>query len=242
MKLAINHLLTTLLIAIVTTQAIIAQDTAKAHEVNVGDFTTLRVVNNINVVYHAVEDSAGYVKFFTTSKVANQIFLMNNGKGKLVIQAAEDAVNPALLPTIHVFSKTLQEAINDGNKTLTVDAVITTPKFTGATSGNGQVLIKSLNCNETVLKIVTGKGFVKAGGQTHNLSCGNLGTGKIDALQLKAKEINCNLVGTGTILCNSTGGKLTVKGTGTGKVFYTGNPSKISLKKLGPLKVLPYTK
>ena len=46
-------------------------------------------------------------------------------------------------------------------------------------------------------------------------------------------------MGTGTIGCNVQGGELKVSGSGTGKVYYKGNPSKVTVRKLGTIKAIP---
>ena len=42
-----------------------------------------------------------------------------------------------------------------------------------------------------------------------------------------------------TIEVNVNGGELKVSGSGTGKVYYKGEPSKITVHKLGTIKAIP---
>ena len=46
-------------------------------------------------------------------------------------------------------------------------------------------------------------------------------------------------MGTGTIGCKVNGGDLKVSGSGTGKVYYKGSPSKVTVRKLGTIKAIP---
>jgi hypothetical protein len=46
-------------------------------------------------------------------------------------------------------------------------------------------------------------------------------------------------MGTGTIGCWVDGGELKVSGSGTGKVYYKGTPTKVTVRKLGTIKAIP---
>lgn len=211
------------------------------HVVKVGDFVHLNVIDNLHVEYYSSVDSAGCVVFRSSSDMAKQLLFSNDGKGKLSVQATYDALqNQSQLPVLRIYSTALNEVTNDGVQEVRINTLAATPVFKATLSDNGTIVVNGLNTATTGLKITTGKGRIIASGQTAQLKCGNLGTGTVNAVQLKAREINCSLIGTGTIYCHSTGGKLSVKGTGTGKVLYKGTPLEIKVKKIGPLKVLPY--
>ena len=46
-------------------------------------------------------------------------------------------------------------------------------------------------------------------------------------------------MGTGSMGCHVNGGELKVSGSGTGKVYYKGTPSKVTVRKLGTIKAIP---
>lgn len=227
---------------ILTAGSIMAAQAQESHHVvNVGDFTYLNIIDNLNVEYSSSLDSAGYVAFDSSNEIAKQMIFKNDTKGKLSIQATYEALQrQSKLPLLKIYSSALSRVSNNGTETVHINNLAPTPIFKASLGDNGVIVIDGLNTASTVLRINTGKGSITAHGKTAKLKCMNLGTGTIDAGELKAQEINCSLIGTGTIYCHSTDGKLQVKGTGTGSVIYKGTPSEIKVKKLGPLKVVPY--
>ncbi|MCQ2291489.1 MAG: DUF2807 domain-containing protein [Muribaculaceae bacterium] len=227
-----------LLVMACTAVAAIAQE-VKHIEVNVGDFTTLSVENNINVVYCADDKKAGMAEFDAPQSVADMFIFKNNKKGKLSIQLTDYNFKEGV-PTVVVYSKMLQMVVNQSDSTITIKNNLVMPKFTAKTSYNGVVNIRGLKATTAVLEVATGKGRINADGEVENLRCKFAGTGQIRALELKAKDIDCSMGGSGHIYCNSTGGKLHLKGVGSGKVHYIGTPSEIKVKQLGTLKALPF--
>lgn len=209
-------------------------------ELNVGDFTTLHVNNSINVVYRASEEKAGTAVFHAPNSMANIFIFNNDSKGKLSIQLTDYNFNKNV-PTITVYSSSLQEVVNQSDSTVTIDTIPQMPVFKAKTSNNGTIIIHGLNTLTTVLKEATGNGKIYADGTTEKLECKLVGTGLICALRLQAHDISCTMGGSGHIYCQSEGGYLKVKGFGSGKVHYTGTPSEVKVKKLGTLKALPYT-
>lgn len=230
--------MTALLWCVMLTAALLAQ--AQSHKVvKVGDFTSLKVSNNINVIYCADDEKAGTAEFDAHQSIANVFIFNNDNKGKLNIQLADYNLTKGV-PTVTVYSSMLQEVINQSDSTIIINSIPDTPLFKAKTCNNGTIIIHGLNTITTELKEATGKGHIQADGVTENLVCKLVGTGVIRALDLAAKEISCTMSGSGHIYCHSTGGELKLKGFGSGKVHYTGTPSKIKVKKLGTLKALPY--
>ncbi len=209
---------------------------------SVGNFLQLRVTDGINVVYHCNPDSAGMVSYRTTAELSRKILLSNNNKGRLTIQLAASVLdNPEPLPTLHVYSSTLTDVQNNGDSTLTISSMAPVSEFRAELSNNGAITITNLEAVTAHLAIVTGKGTITASGRDlTSLQCRSLGTGTINALNLPAYDINARVMGTSHIYCTSLGGKLTVKGAGSGKVHYAGKPSNISVKKIGSVNAEPY--
>lgn len=213
---------------------------AQDHKVvNVGNFTSLKVNNNVNVIYRSDAEKAGTAEFTATESVAKMFIFNNDGKGWLSIQLSDYNFNTGV-PTVTVYSTTLQEVINQSDSAVVIECLPQTPIFKAKTTNNGAITIHGLNASTTVLKEATGKGHIFADGVTENLECKLVGTGQIQALDLEARTISCGISGSGHIYCHSTGGELKIKGIGSGKVHYKGTPSKIKLRKLGSIKALPY--
>ncbi|MDO4511487.1 MAG: DUF2807 domain-containing protein [Bacteroidales bacterium] len=208
-------------------------------EVKVGDFTSLNVGNSVNVVYRADAQKAGTAVMEATQQVAGKFIFKNDGKGKLTIQLTDYSFTTGV-PTVTVYSSTLQEVVNQSDSTVTIEQLPAMPIFKAKTHNNGSIIVHGLNTTTTEIFEATGKGHIQADGVTESLRCKIVGTGKIHALQLQARDITCSINGSGHVYCHSTGGKLMVKGMGTGRVHYTGTPSEIKTRKLGTLKAIPY--
>ncbi|MDE6490726.1 MAG: DUF2807 domain-containing protein, partial [Muribaculaceae bacterium] len=92
----------------------------KQYELNVNDFTELKVVGSVNVDYYTDPDSAGFVTFESTEAVAPMI-MVSNKKGKVEIHFVnETGVEIAELPRVTVRSKFLTKVENTGDSTLRV--------------------------------------------------------------------------------------------------------------------------
>lgn len=226
----------TMMVSLVAAQA----QQVKHFTVQVGDFTKLKVADNIDVDYYANADSAGYVVFDCTSEMANCLILQNNDKGQFTIQVMEDNVK-GQTPKLRVYSKTLAEACVEADSTLTINHLGTVPNLKVTLKDNGHIFVNNVTATAAELKIVTGKGTITATGKVTRLYSSITGTGRVYALDFPADEISVRIGGTGYLYCTSNGGKLKVKGIGSGKVYYKGTPSEVNVKKLGTIKALPYT-
>lgn len=215
----------------------IAQDEVKRYELNVGPFSSLRVIDKIDVVYACNPDSAGFVVFEAPQDMADML-MFHNSKGKLTIQVATEVVGNPDLPTIYVYSEYLQYAENGSDSTLRIMSVAPISEFKLKLSGNGRIVAHGLKGTTVSVNIVTGNGLIIVDGECNTAKLGNLGTGEIQADRLVAKDVECKLIGTGTIGCNVSD-KLVVKGTGTGKVYYKGKPKEYKKYHIGPIKVIP---
>ena len=141
-------------------------------EAKVGEFKNLVVIDNINVEYICNPDSAGLAVFDALPAMANQMIFSNNGKGKLQINVGTDSVNHPNLPLIKVYSTYLQEAVNDGDSTLTIAKVAPAPSVKFKLSDNGRIIIKDVQATDVELAILTGKGEIQASGKCTNLFMG----------------------------------------------------------------------
>lgn len=227
-----------LLFAIAAAATAFAGAEAETYRIDVGEFNELEVNDHINVVYTAMPDSAGYVVFDATPQFASYVMAERSSKGKLKIQLDQDAESaPAPLPTVYAYSSYLSRIENTKDSTLTVRSVAPGARIDIELQGNGKIIARNLDAVSVNLKLLTGKGTIIASGKCNNLSIKNVGTGLIQADEIAAKNVKCNLVGTGTIGCSPIK-TLSIKGLGSGKVYYTGNP-QISKNKLSNIKVIP---
>ena len=209
------------------------------HEVKLGNFTRLSVVDNVNVNYRCNADSAGLAVFSCTQEVADHLMFSVSNKGQLNIQVADEYERLGNLPTITVYSSELSEAENSGESTLRVVGLPPMKTFKVRLTDNGKVIVRNVRASQLELQILSGKGKIIADGSCDDLSLRLIGTGEIQADQVTAVNVSCRIMGTGSMGCHVNGGELKVSGSGTGKVYYKGVPSKVTVRKLGTIKAIP---
>ena len=194
------------------------------YNLKVNDFTELKIVDDINVIYRNHPDSVGRVVFSATPDQASAFIFQPDGS-KLEIQLAPEAAsNPSGLPTVVAYSTYLTKAENDGKGHLKIESVAPGPKFKCVLVGNGRLTASGLQFNQVEASLMTGNGEIAVSGQADVAKLSSTGTGQIQADELKAREAKCRIVGTGSIGVNASE-SLVVSGMGSGTVYYIGNPS-----------------
>lgn len=201
------------------------------YKLDVGDFSELKVSDGINVEYLCSTDSAGWA-FFECDPATAQMIIFSNKKNTLTIQLATDGATVTNLPTVKVYSMTLQKVENSGDSLVTVSRTMPVRDFKGSVVGNGTLVVSDVKAHKASFAVRTGNGHLVANGTTREAHLRNVGTGKLEASGLKAEDVKCNILGTGPIDCNASVA-LSVSGAGTGKVYYGGTPSKISNHSIG---------
>lgn len=207
------------------------------YDLRVNDFTDLKVVDDINVVYRCNPDSAGHVVFYADPDRASSIILQPNGT-KLEIQLSTEAVgHPDALPTVTVYSSALSQAENHGNGHLKLESLNPGEKIKLYLEGNGRLTARNISRDNVFAKHITGNGEIVLGGKADVLKIVSLGTGQVQADELSVRDARCRIVGTGSIGVNASE-SLTVSGAGSGTVYYLGNPARKN-RTLG-IKTLPF--
>jgi len=193
------------------------------YDLKVNNFSELKVVDNVNVVYRCNPDSAGHVIFSATPDQASAFILQPDGT-KLEILVAPEADNTAdRLPTVTVFSSYLTRAENDGRGHLRIESAAPGPKLQIVLEGNGRITARDIDQQAIDASIRTGNGEIVITGKTDMAKLSSLGSGQIQADELKAREARCRITGTGSIGVNASE-SLTISGMGSGTVYYLGNP------------------
>ena len=232
-----KRLLISILLFVATAMMTWAQVTR--HEVKVGNFSRLVSLDDINVNYRCDADSAGLAVFTCTQEVADHLMFNLSDKGRLSIQVADEFERQGHLPTITIYSSSLDEAENSGDSIMRISGLPPMKAFKVRLVDNGKVIVRGVRASQLELQILSGKGKIIADGSCDNLSIRLIGTGEIQADKVTAGSVTCRIMGTGSIGCDVHGGELKVSGSGTGKVYYKGNPSKVTVRTLGTIKAIP---
>ena len=224
-----------LLLTVTCLLSIVASAQVKHFDIKIGDFDNLIVYDNINVTYESDTLRAGTAVFDCPQNIADGLIFRNNTHGRLTIQVATDLLGT---PNLHVYSSELAVVENGGDSTVTLSHVRSQKSLKAILSDNGRINLDDAEVRDLELMLITGKGIISASGYCNKLRTRLLGKGTIDALRVSAQYINVNMTGTGTIDVDAEGAELNVRGSGTGRVNYLGTPSKLKVRKLGPLKVM----
>lgn len=225
-----KHIILSMALLMVSSAAI--SETATHYELDVKEFSELKVVDGINVNYVCNADSAGKAVFTTTANLASVLMFSNNG-GKLEMQIATDGINYRNLPTVTVYSNFLTRVENCGDSTVKVMNVEPCPRFKARLIGNGRLVVRNLNrVLNLEADIRTGNGTLVIDGSCDAAKYNTTGSGVIQADEMKANNVKCTLAGTGSIGC-WVSDKLTIIGAGSGKVYYRGTPKEIKNHSIG---------
>lgn len=232
-----RRVLISILLAVTVT--LVAGAQVERHVFKVGDFSRLTLIDDINVNYRCNADSAGMAVITCSKDVLDHILFNLSSKGRLSIQLDDFIERMDNLPLLTVYSSSLDEVENDGDSTLRVMGLPPMKAFKVRLTDNGKVIVRGVRASQLELHILSGKGKIIAEGSCDDLSLRLVGTGEIQADEVDAVNVSCRIFGTGSMGCNVLGGELKVSGSGTGKVYYKGNPSKVSVRKLGTIKAIP---
>ena len=207
------------------------------YKLELKDFSELKVNDCLNIEYRCSNDSAGYVFFSCEPEIASNL-LFTSKKNSLNIQVADDFDNFDRLPTIKVYSSMLEKVENGSDSTLFIISNQPVKSLKARVIGNGTIIFNSVEATSVDLGIVTGRGHIVVNkGNTFKAKYSNVGTGTIEAGNLNSSQVKVIISGTGNIDCNASE-SLSVYGMGSGSVYYSGEPSKISNRSVG-IKAFP---
>lgn len=226
-------------ILMVTFGSLAALGQSTHHEFKVGDFSRLSLIDDINVNYRCNADSAGLVVTEASQQLLDHILFTVSSSGRLSIQVDDTFERNGHLPTLTVYSSRLDEAENSGDSILRLSNLPPMKAFKVRNIDNGKIIIGDVRASKLELQILSGRGKIIASGSCDELALRLVGTGEIQADRVHAGMATCRIMGTGTIGCWVDGGELKVSGSGTGKVYYKGTPTKVTVRKLGTIKAIP---
>lgn len=194
----------------------------KDYAINVGQFDKLKIDDNVDVVYRNLPDSTGYVAYRGEEEFADA-FILTPNNGSLRIQVNTEDVNRPGLPTLYVYSDFLTSVTTCSIRHVAIESVAPSPEFKITLIGNGSISADNVKANKVLAKIATGNGNITISGKTPEATFSMVGTGTIQADRLEANIVNCKIIGAGTIGCSPID-KLNVRGIGSTKIYYTGDP------------------
>ncbi len=204
------------------------------YKVEVGQFDKVKVCDNVNVVYRCLPDSSGSIQYSGDKQFADA-FIITPKDGNLKIQVSTEDVGHPDLPVLYIYSDFLTSVENASNFTFSVENPAPCAEFKATQVGNGTLIIENLKTNKVSASIATGNGTINLSGECQDAVLKMVGTGMISADRLEADNVQCKILGSGSIGCFPKV-KLSVRGIGSTKIYYKGDPK---IKKSGGGKLYP---
>lgn len=208
-----------------------AQEPAE-YVLDIGEFTKIKLSDRVNVVYRTTPDSVGMISYRAHPRHA-EAYSFTVKKGTLRVHLEQEWEDS--MPTVYVYSTFLSEVENEGEGSLTVCSPAPCPEFSAKMIGNGFIIVDNINATSVSASLMAGNGKIIMTGSTTDASATMMGAGRIDLSYLSATNVSCKSIGAGSISCWARK-KLSVKGIGSTKIYYRGNPE---ISKFGGAKILP---
>lgn len=209
-------------------------ETMEEYRFDVPQFTTLNVQDKVNVVYHHSDAPQAYVEY-KGSPAFDDAFILTSTAKTLRIQVNTEDLDQPGLPTLHVYSNSLDKVENGSDFNVSVCDPVPVKKFTAALIGNGTLTVKGIEAYKVCARITAGNGAITLQGICGEADFRMTGAGNIQASGLKSGSVKCSIFGGGAIECGPAE-SINLLGLGSTKVYYTGSPI---LKHTGGGKLIP---
>ena len=162
--------------------------------------------------------------------IAHQL-LITVSKGVLLVHCSNGLTLLSNTPVrMYITTPAFGRLINHSNSYVLVTDPLETDSASIVNKGSGQV---TLSICARLLEVYNGDaGKVVIRGHAKTIRCTSLGSGQIDAVNLKTEKLFINLNGSGNVqfYCSKI---LVGLISGTGDVYCSGSPQKINLKRVG---------
>lgn len=209
--------------------------TARNVRVNVGPFTKLNVIDNLNVVCICDSTQKGIATYECTEELVDALLFTTKKNGELKVQLSADFIGRNVtLPVIYVYTEFLAEVESSSTGTVDIKEVPRGPLFKASLFGNGTLRLHDMDMYKIEAALKTGHGSIQITGNTQDALLKLAGAGNIDASRLTADKVSCHVFGGGNIHCNPQN-ELKLKGLGSTTVYYKGNPATVKKQGLGKL-------
>lgn len=129
----------------------------RQHELKTGAFTSLEVINDIEVVCRFVPDSVGTVTFFCDESMADAIIFDRSKPNRLKVMLSPDFIDRIdELPRVYVYTDMLEHVESSSEKAVLVENPPKCPKLKGILIGNGKLDITGIDTSRLIGVLATG--------------------------------------------------------------------------------------
>jgi hypothetical protein len=138
---------------------------------------------------------------------------------------------------VYITVRELESVGNGGSGHMRINSDFGADTFSIGLSGSGSITTRNINAGKLAVGM-SGSGKVKIeGGQAEAANIGQSGSGNFEGINFSAESVKIGKSGSGTTAI-SVVESLTVGASGSGNVYYRGNPEKQSIGVSGSTKVI----
>ncbi|MDR7131750.1 hypothetical protein J2X69_004115 [Algoriphagus sp. 4150] len=196
--------------------------------------------------FHAIESSGSWDVFITLGS-KDEVKLVSQGfdLGKVITEVKNGKLEISLEKgnhrnvnfEAHITVRELESIGSGGSGDMTLTSDISSDKFNVGQSGSGNVKLQKLNVGSLNVGM-SGSGTVSIeGGSAETANIGQSGSGDFNGLELMANSVKIGKSGSGHTSIGA-GENLTVGSSGSGNVYYRGNPENKKIGNSGSSKVI----
>ena len=194
----------------------------------VGDYDQVSVGGSFDVKLYA--GAEGNIKITVDENLLDYLITeVDNGKLKIKWKKGTNISHRSKVYVTVPF-KDIDAVSLAGSGDVYSDDVIKADDFTTKLSGSGDVKLK-VNAT-SVYSSIAGSGDVSLAGNARDFKCSISGSGDIEAYELQSNNADVKIAGSGGIKI-SVKDKLAARVSGSGNVYYKGNPKKQDVKVSG---------
>lgn len=139
--------------------------------------------------------------------------------------------------TVYVTVRNLEGIGTSGSGNMIVESDFGADEFSIGLSGSGKIEMKNILAEEINIGMSGSGSITIAGGSAEEISIGQSGSGKLNALELTGESVKIGKSGSGETYIGATQ-SLTVSSSGSGNVYYKGNPEDKSIASSGSSRVI----
>ena len=193
----------------------------------IAGFKEIQTNNVVDVIYHSAADtrivvsaSDNVIPYIEVAKNGSRLEVgLKKGINVRVKNARADLKVNVYAPSVSAFAV-------KGSGDIRIATDLKADRLALGVSGSGDIDAYNLTAGEVALGITGSGDIVVAAGAVKSANYGSTGSGDIKAGNVRADEANAAASGSGNISCR-TNGQLTTAATGSGEIFYYGNPEKV---------------
>lgn len=139
--------------------------------------------------------------------------------------------------TVFVTVREVEEIKSTGSGNIKMQSDISTGSLSLGNTGSGNIILKNVSAQNLSVNI-TGSGYIGvSGGSVGDFSLSQTGSGDFKGEEVSVIEATITMTGSGQTQIGEVE-SLNVKATGSGNVYYSGNPKNRNISSTGSAKVI----